>query len=222
MRPKKTFVRKKRVTAAQLNDLGEPKVAALFTAMTLSSGTEPSELTSTEHSNDNPSTLSLPSTIANKPAPSAADRKIVLDAVVRIAGYFLNHAKMTQIGDCVLKMAEWGMVEDAKRVMELLKGCPADDGVGSGDEAMVEGERTEVLQAMATSARYLLRYPDMWRDDSAVAEAEEAMVDVVIKVVWFLDGHPAAGRLAVGKEVSEFVRRKYGELEVDGKTWMNG
>lgn len=227
MAPKKTFARKKRVTAVQINDLAEPEVAIQATAMPASVKiladvnaffASMASLTGTEPGDDEPNPPSSPPTTANKPALSAADREIVLHAVIRTAGYFLNHPKMTQIGDCVLKMAEWRMVQDAKKVMALLKGHPTNDGVGSGDEVVMEGERTEVLQAVINSARYLVRHPEMWRDGSAAAEAEEAIVVMSVKVVEFLDGHPAAGGLAVSKEVSGFIERKRGELNMNGKT----
>ena len=211
-----------------MNDLAEPEVAVQATAMLTSVKTfadvnaffaSMSLSTSTEPNDDEPKFLSSPPTIANKPALSAADREIVLHAVVRTAGYFLDHPKMAQIGDCVLEMAEWEMVQDAKKIMELLKSRSVDDGVWG--EAVLEGERTEVLQAVINSAMYLIRYPEMWRDDSDVAGAEEAIVDMIIKVVGFLNGHPAADRLAVSKEVSGFMGRKRGEMEMDEKTWMH-
>jgi hypothetical protein len=231
MAPKKAFVRRKCVTAVQMNDLAEPEVTVQATAMPASVKTLmdvnaffasiPSS-TGMEPGDGEPSSPSLPPIIANKLALSAPEREIVLHAVVRTAGYFLNHPEMAQIGDCVLKVAEWGMVQDAKKVMGLLKGRPTDDGVGSADEAVMEGESAEVLQAIVNSARYLIRFPEMWRDDSAVAQAEveveESMVNMVVKIVGFLNGHPAADRLAVSKEVSEFIEWKREEMEMDGKT----
>ena len=222
--PKKTFVRKKHVTSAPMNDFVGPKVAAFLTAVSSSSNMEPREPTSTNLRNNKPSAPSWPPVIAQKAALSVVDRKIVLGAVVRIAGYFLSHPEMAQIGDSVLKMAECGMVQDAKKVIGLLEDRLADNEVRNGDVAVVEGGRTEVLQAMVANARYLLRYPKIWKDNTAEVEteAEKTMVDMVIKVVGFLDGHPAAGRLAVSDEVSEFVKRKRGELEMGERTSMDG
>ncbi|KAF2798298.1 hypothetical protein K505DRAFT_357661 [Melanomma pulvis-pyrius CBS 109.77] len=138
----------------------------------------------------------------------ATDRRTVLEATMRIGEYFINHKTMADV-DPVVFVAERSFLADAElNIIEPLRsrGHPAAAGVG------ILRDQTAIMQGMVHVCEYLLTHPDT-ANEKVVVEVEKCLVKVVTGVVGYLDGHPAAGRLAVSEEASEFCKRQRNRAE---------
>ena len=180
-----------RITASEMMAIYEPQLVAAAASIP-SGATTLSDIPIGE-----PSAVSTPVSTTES-AVDAADRKTILEALIKMSEYLLTHPKMVE-REPVIKIAEPIMVRRANQILEMLQVYPE---LRMG----VSVDGTDVLNAIADVAAHMLAYPEIARTEGRMEEM--AMLDLVVEMVELLEEHLAAGTLALSEEVLGLVRRK--------------